>query len=101
MDPVVLADWYASHALVRRLRAIEDAEVIRVLLALEPTVDGGDTQPAWLANSSTWAEELQLRTQKILRLELFRDPLHAESLPAAGGVLITDLTWRDPSAPAD
>lgn len=93
----VLATWYASHSLVRRLWAIEDIEVIRILLALEPTVDGGDTQPAWLANSSSWAQELQLRTHKIVRLELFEEPSHIESIVDRGGVLITELAWRDPT----
>ena len=55
MTAAVLAKWYASHPLVRRLWAIEEVEVIRILLALEPTVDGGDTQPAW-RDPSIWSD---------------------------------------------
>ena len=69
-----LSKWYASHAIVRRLWAMESGEAIRVVVTLEPTLDGDDTQPAWLANSWTWAQELRLRLQRIVHLELINEP---------------------------
>lgn len=94
----LLASWYASHALVRRLWATEDATVIRILLALEPTVDGGDTQPVWLANSSRWTYELQRQTRKIVRLELLEEPSHGVPLFHERNALLADISWRDPTA---
>ena len=68
MDERELSKWYASHSIVRRLWAMESGEAIRVVVTLEPTLDGDDTQPAWLANSWTWAQELRLRLQRIVHL---------------------------------
>ena len=50
-----LARWYADHSPIRRLWAIEDPVALKVLVALEPTSDGDDTLPVWLANSGLWA----------------------------------------------
>lgn len=96
-----LARWYTSHAVVRRLWAIEEIEAIRIVLALEPTVDGADAQPAWLASSSTWAQELQLRMHKIVRLELLDEPTHIKLPLERDCVLIAEVAWRDPSAWVD
>ena len=69
-----LVTWYASHSIVRHLWAIEATEAIRIVVTLEPTLDGDDTQPAWLANSWTWAQELRLRLQRNVHLELINEP---------------------------
>ena len=98
----VLAKWYASHSVVRRLWAIEEIEVIRIVVTLEPTHDGDDVQPAWLANSWTWAQELQLRMHRIVRLEMIDEPSHIESsFDRDDSALITETSWRDPSIAAD
>jgi len=47
---IALTDWYASRSAVRRLWAIEDSQIIRVIVTLEPTHDGNDTHPVWIAN---------------------------------------------------
>lgn len=46
-----LVHWYTSHSLIRRLWAIEEVEALRVVVTLEPTPDGDNVEPAWLANS--------------------------------------------------
>ena len=97
IDAAALEKWYSDHSLVRHLWAIDEAEAIRIILALEPTIDGGDTQPAWLANSSSWARELQVRSPKVVRLELLDEPSHLEEPLDPGCVMITEIAWRDPA----
>lgn len=93
----VLTEWYASHSVVRRLWAIEADEALRVILTLEPTADGDDTQPTWLANSWNWTRELRFRMQRMVHLELIADPSQFESPPDRSGALITEVFWRDPT----
>lgn len=98
----VLAKWYASHSTIRRLWAIEEIEMIRVVVTLEPTLDGDDTQPAWLANSRKWAQELRLGLQRTVHLQLITEPpSHVESSCNWHSALITELSWRDPTRAAD
>jgi hypothetical protein len=54
---VVLAKWYAAHSVVRRLWAIRESQRMRIIVKLEPTRDGDDIYPAWLANGHEWAHE--------------------------------------------
>jgi hypothetical protein len=88
-----LAEWYASHALVRRLWAIRDAEGLRVLVTLEPTPDGDDTQPAWIANREAWVHELQAYAGSTVRLEQIDHEVELE----AESVLVAAFSWRDPT----
>ena len=102
MDERELSKWYASHSIVRRLWAMESGEAIRVVVTLEPTLDGDDTQPAWLANSWTWAQELRLRLQRIVHLELINEPSVRVAATCDGDdALITEISWRDPTRAAD
>jgi hypothetical protein len=97
-----LVKWYASHSIVRRLWAIESGEAIRVVVTLEPTLDGDDTQPAWLANSWSWAQDLRLRLQRMVHLELINEPsLRTEASCDGDGALITEISWRDPTQAAE
>ena len=97
-----LVKWYASHSLVRHLWAIEASEAIRVVVTLEPTLDSDDTQPAWLANSWTWAQELRLRLQRTVHLELINEPsARVEASCDGASALITEISWRDPSSAID
>ena len=98
----VLGKWYASNSIVRRLWAIEAREAIRIVLTLEPTLDGDDTQPAWLANSWTWAQELRFRLQRHVHLELINEPsARVEASCDSTNALIAEISWRDPSSEAD
>jgi hypothetical protein len=94
-----LVKWYAAHSIVRRLWAIESGEAIRVVVTLEPTLDGDDTQPAWLANSWSWAQELRQRLQRMVHLELINEPsLRIEAACNGEDALITEISWREPAA---
>jgi hypothetical protein len=86
------AEWYGSHALVRRLWAIRDSHGLRVLVTLEPTHDSDDTFPAWLANRQAWVQELQSHGDNSVRLEQIDDEVPFET----EGVIIAALSWRDP-----
>lgn len=94
-----LAGWYAAHSAVRRLWAIQEAGRLRVIVTLEPTHDGDDFYPAWLANGDEWAHELQSRMAGPVALEVMDDPFVAQSAAGADGVLVAELFWRDPTVP--
>jgi hypothetical protein len=98
---VVLTKWYAAHSSVRRLWAIKDWQRLRVIVALEPTHDGEDIYPAWLANGHEWAHELQLRMDVPVQLEVMDEPYLAEPAAGVDGVLVAALFWRDSSMPPD
>ena len=90
----VLSRWYAGQSSIRRLWAVDDREArISVFVTLEPTFDGDDALPIWLAQSDAWRHELRVLTDRDVRLELLAagtsEPAHAETT-------IAELHWRDP-----
>ena len=97
---VVLAKWYAAHSAVRRLWAIKESQRMRVIVTLEPTHDGDDIYPGWLANGHEWARELQLRMDGPVQLEVMDAPFLAEFASGVDGVLVAELFWRDSSMPS-
>lgn len=96
-ESAAVAAWYAAHSSVRRLWAIRDAYGLRVLVTLEPTPDGNDTYPAWIANRHAGAHELQLCTDPSVRLELLDEPVGDAAAVDAEGLIVATLSWRDPS----
>jgi len=96
---VVLAKWYAAHSAVRRLWAVSESQRMRVIVTLEPTRDGDDIYPAWLANGHEWAHELQLRLRGPVQLEVMDEPLLAGLAAGVDGVLVAELSWRDATMP--
>jgi hypothetical protein len=86
-----LASWYASHASIRRLWAIEDSLALVVYVALEPSSDGDDALPVWLANQHGWTNDLKLATRRDVQLQL----MASGTLEAPGGTAIAQLGWRD------
>jgi hypothetical protein len=97
MNPV-LAKWYAAHSAVRRLWALRESQGVRVVVTLEPTRDGDDIYPAWLANGRDWARELQLGLGEPVQLEVMHGSSPAEWAAGADGVLVAELSWRDPGS---
>ena len=95
-ESAALADWYDSHAAVRHLWAIKSAQGLRVIVRLEPTLDGDDTLPGWIANSRAWAHELQVRTNESVQLEAI-DALLTDGIEVTEGVIVAALGWRDPT----
>jgi hypothetical protein len=93
-----LSRWYASHSSVRRLWVIEDSEEFRVVVALEPSLDGDDTWPVWLANCDVWVVELRMHLQRPISLAHLNESLLMETEACGDGVVVADLCWRDPCA---
>ena len=69
---------------------------MRVIIALEPTHDGDDIYPAWLAKGREWAQELEFRMDAPVQLEV-TDEAVLEEFAAVYGVVVVELSWRDPS----
>ena len=90
-----LARWYADHSPIRRLWAVEDSVALKVLVALEPTSDGDDTLPVWLANNGGWANDLRLRLQREVQLQLVVSGASGESYVNPDAVTIAEVSWRD------
>ena len=98
---VVLAKWYAAHPAVRRLWAFKESQGMRIIVTLEPTHDGDDVFPAWLANGREWTHELQLRMDGPVQLEVMHEPFLPDFAAGVDGVPVAELFWRDPSTPPD
>jgi hypothetical protein len=92
-----LAAWYDSRPDVRRLWAIRDAQTLNIILTLEPTVDNGDTYPAWFACNQGWAHEIRSITGSVVKMELLDEPQVDEFEVDIEGELVAALNWRDPS----
>ena len=95
MEARALAAWYSSHSQVRRLWAIDERQSILIVLKIEPTLDGYDALPTWLANSTQWAEELATILHRAVRLEMLGAPLRAAALAAMDDVRIAEVAWRE------
>jgi|SRR5688572_30774983 hypothetical protein len=93
-----IADWYDAHPTVRRLWAIKSALALNVIVTLEPTVDNGDTYPAWFACSRGWAHEIQALTGGTVSLELLEEPAVDEFDVELEGEIIAAISWRDPTS---
>ncbi len=93
----VLSKWYAAHSVVRRLRAVTDSQGMRVIVTLEPTHDGDDIYPVWLASGHEWAHELQLLMDGPVQLEVMDERFLGEFAAGVNGVLVAELFWRDTS----
>ena len=91
-----LSQWYRAQSSVRRLRAIADRDALIVLVTLEPTVDGDDMLPVWLARQHDWTSELSSLANRDVRLELAVSGVFQESDFGATAVVIAELSWRDP-----
>ncbi|MGJ0223460.1 hypothetical protein ACQUZK_08655 [Streptococcus pyogenes] len=100
-----LARWYDERAAVLRLWAIlpeaaadgTTVRPLRVLLLLQPSPDGNDTAPAWVAHGPAWSRELEQRLARAVQLECI-DAGVADSFEIDGdGALLASLCWRDPT----
>lgn len=89
-----LERWYAAHSQIRRLWAVEGSLGLQVLVALEPTADGGDTLPIWLANRRHWVNDLRQLTQREVQLRLVVLDDFGEFYVNPDAVTIAQLSWR-------
>jgi hypothetical protein len=86
-----LASWYANQSSIRRLWAVEESMALVVYVALEPSSDGDDALPVWLANQQGWTNDLKLATRRDVQLQL----MASGTLDEPEGAAITQLSWRD------
>ncbi|QSI30600.1 hypothetical protein GNX71_13830 [Variovorax sp. RKNM96] len=96
-----LARWYAEQPAVRRLWAIQatDEPMLRVIVMLEPSLDGDEISPAWMAHGSRWARDLRERLPGAVQLERIDGPLPDEFEIDGEGAVLSALCWRDSTAP--
>jgi hypothetical protein len=91
----VLGKWYDQHPAIRRLWALEHGGEIHIVVTLEPTSDGDDAMPAWLAHSRNWAGDLRSLTNREVQLR----PLYSaapEDVPVGGDdTIVAEFSWRD------
>ena len=95
-----LCSWYAARPAVRRLWVIRPeapagGSALRVILMLEPSPDGDDHSPRWMAHGSRWASELSEQLASPVQLERIDGPLPEEFEIDGEGVLVSALGWRD------
>ena len=92
-----LARWYAEQSAIRRLWAIRptDDTALRVIVMLEPSLDGDEISPAWMAHGSRWARELREQLNAAVQLERIDGPLPDEFEIDGDGVVLSALCWRD------
>ena len=95
-----LARWYAEQPAVRRLWAIQATNVpmLRVIVMLEPSLDGDEISPAWMAHGSRWARDLRERLSGTVQLERIDGPLPDEFEIDGEGAVLSALCWRDSTA---
>lgn len=86
-----LSKWYCDHATIRRLWAFDDSPALVVYVTLEPSSDGDDALPVWLAHQHRWSGELRRLTQREVRLQLISFGELDEDDQGA----IVQLNWRD------
>jgi hypothetical protein len=92
---LALAGWYDSQPAIRRLWGIRETEILRVIIAIEPTLDGDDVYPAWFANIEVWGRELRRSTASQVQLERIQESRCSGIEIEDDGVIIADLFWRD------
>lgn len=98
-----LKSWYDSNPAVQRLWAIQltregGASVLRVMLMLQPSPDGDDTTPVWMARCAKWTLDLSQRLAGPVQLERIDGPLPDAFEVDGDGILLSALCWRDPTS---
>ena len=90
-----LSRWYAAHAAIRHLWALDGPDQLTVLVTLQPTADGDDTLPLWLAKSDEWTHDLRTRTRRAVQLRLLIADVLDDSIVELNSAVIAELSWRD------
>jgi hypothetical protein len=90
-----LAKWYDAHASVRRLWAVEEGSLLAVYLSLEPTSDGDDALPVWLAMKSEWSSDLTSIIPRESELRFVMSDVLSSSYVSGDAVMIAEINWRE------
>lgn len=91
-----LAKWYDAHASVRRLWAVEEGSLLAVYLSLEPTSDGDDALPVWLAMKNEWSSDLASIIPRESELRFVASDVLSSSYVSGDSVIIAEVNWREP-----
>jgi hypothetical protein len=90
-----LAAWYDAHSTVRRLWAIQDGRSLTVCVALEPTSDGDDSLPIWLAMNHEWSIDLQSMIPREVQLQFVTQDVLPSSYVTGDAVIVAEIDWRE------
>jgi hypothetical protein len=90
-----LAKWYDAHASVRRLWAVDEGSLLAVYISLEPTSDGDDALPVWLAMNREWSSDLTSIIPREVRLRLVTSSVLSPSDIRDDAVIVADVNWRE------
>lgn len=91
-----LEDWYCDHAAIRHLWAVDTPAALVIFVRLEPTADGDDPLPVWLAHQHVWTNDLRARTQREVELKLIIADIFTATHEDSSSALVAELSWRDP-----
>jgi hypothetical protein len=92
---VRLARWYDAHPSIRRLWAIEEDSLLAVYVSLEPTSDGDDCLPVWLAMNHHWRRDLQSITRREVHLRFVPSDVLPTSYVNGDAMIIAEVDWRE------
>ena len=90
-----LTKWYDAHASVRRLWAIEEGSVLTVYVSLEPSSDGDDALPVWLAMKHKWSSDLAYMLPREIELRFAAADVLSPSCLSGNAAVIADVNWRE------
>lgn len=91
-----LEDWYCDHAAIRHLWAIDTPDALLIFVRLEPTADGDDPLPVWLAHQHIWTNDLRIRTNREVQLQLIIADVFTATDEDSSSAIVAELSWRDP-----
>ena len=91
-----LEDWYCDHAAIRHLWAIDTPAALVIFVRLEPTADGDDPLPIWLAYQHVWSDDLKARTNRDVQLRLIVTDVFTATGEDSSSAIVAELSWRDP-----
>jgi len=97
-----LSEWYSAQHAVRCLWAIKPVtgHRPRILLAIDPTPDGDETLPRWIAKQHAWSRELRVCMGNDVDLELVDAPASDSFDTVGSGTLLAAFCWREPAVDA-
>ena len=90
--------WYSEQPAIRRLLAVDSRLSLTILVTLEPTPDGSDSFPTWLAMQGKWKADLQTLANRDTHLSLVALDVYENASAGSDGDVIADICWRDPCA---
>ena len=90
-----LTKWYDAHASVRRLWAVDEGSRLTVYVSLEPSSDGDDALPVWLAMKHEWSIDLASMLPGEIELRFTAADVLTPSVLSANAGFVADVNWRE------